>query len=382
MAVGFWLSWRRLTFWINEKSELEVRSGIFFHRSRLLRISRLQAVDVTRPLLARLTGFAALKVEVAGTGDSRVLLAYLTETEAHSLRETILTLAGDRTDEPDRESDNQESGYPQWRVPNSRLIASLALTSSTYFLIIGAIVSIVFAIIEPGFSSGSVTLIIAVGSSLLPVIAGITQMFNFVLTRTNRGISISHGLFTTSSYSVSPTRLQAISLSQPITWRPFRWYRITINVAGINQSQQNSGPKTLIPVIHEDHIPQLLDSLVPEWNIDFEPNWHLAPRSARWRHPLQARKLGTAITPSLFVTKSGALTRRFNVAPHARLQSVRITQGPWQRKLGIASVHGDSVPGPVRLSGVALSESEAVALALEELDSMAASHSQASSEKW
>jgi putative membrane protein len=42
------------------------------------------------------------------------------------------------------------------------------------------------------------------------------------------------------------------------------------------------------------------------------------------------------------------LSRTVDVVPHERTQSLRLAAGPWQRALGLASVHLDSTPGPVR----------------------------------
>jgi putative membrane protein len=72
------------------------------------------------------------------------------------------------------------------------------------------------------------------------------------------------------------------------------------------------------------------------------------PPAARWRAPLQYRQLAAGADPSVFVCRSGWLTRYIDVVPHARTQSVRVTQGPWQRRLGLATTHVDSTPGPVR----------------------------------
>ena len=47
------------------------------------RAENLQSVDVVRPLLGRIVGLSQLRIEVAGTGDSRVLLSYLSESDAH-----------------------------------------------------------------------------------------------------------------------------------------------------------------------------------------------------------------------------------------------------------------------------------------------------------
>ena len=76
------------------------------------------------------------------------------------------------------------------------------------------------------------------------------------------------------------------------------------------------------------------------------------PASTRWRAPLQWRQLGVGATPRVLVARSGWLIPRWDVVPHARTQSVRLTQGPWQRRLGLASVHVDSTPGPVRVTAL------------------------------
>jgi putative membrane protein len=373
-GLGYWASWRKNFFWINEKGELEARSGIFFRRSRQLRISRLQSVDILRPPVARLLGYSSLKVEVAGSGDSRVILSYLSVGKAQELRSEILSVA--KEEQAFTQSAERENHW-QWRVPNGRLVASMVLTTSTFFVIVVAVASAVIAL----RGSGLVALALAVGGSAASL-AGITSLFNFSVGRNERGIAISHGFFTTAHYTVSPIRIQAICLVQPIAWRPFGWYQIAINVAGTDQSGKKSGPRFLIPVVHEDALPELFRELLPSWNLETEDEWLASATTSRWRFPWQATRLAVSVTPDLFVVRSGALTRRVSAAPHERIQSIRITQGPWERKLGISSLHADSVPGPVRLNGRGLGSSVAVHTALEELDRMFTARESQRSEQW
>ena len=373
-GLGYWASWRKNFFWINEKGELEARSGIFFRRSRQLRISRLQSVDILRPPVARLLGYSSLKVEVAGSGDSRVILSYLSVGKAQELRSEILSVA--KEERAFTQSAERENHW-QWRVPNGRLVASMVLTTSTFFVIVVAVASAVIAL----RGSGLVALALAVGGSAASL-AGITSLFNFSVGRNERGIAISHGFFTTAHYTVSPIRIQAICLVQPIAWRPFGWYQIAINVAGTDQSGKKSGPRFLIPVVHEDALPELFRELLPSWNLETEDEWLASATTSRWRFPWQATRLAVSVTPDLFVVRSGALTRRVSAAPHERIQSIRITQGPWERKLGISSLHADSVPGPVRLNGRGLGSSVAVHTALEELDRMFTARESQRSELW
>jgi putative membrane protein len=373
-GLGYWASWRKNFFWINEKGELEARSGIFFRRSRQLRISRLQSVDILRPPVARLLGYSSLKVEVAGSGDSRVILSYLSVGKAQELRSEILSVA--KEEQAFTQSAERENHW-QWRVPNGRLVASMVLTTSTFFVIVVAVASAVIAL----RGSGLVALALAVGG-FAASLAGITSLFNFSVGRNERGIAISHGFFTTAHYTVSPIRIQAICLVQPIAWRPFGWYQIAINVAGTDQSGKKSGPRFLIPVVHEDALPELFRELLPSWNLETEDEWLASATTSRWRFPWQATRLAVSVTPDLFVVRSGALTRRVSAAPHERIQSIRITQGPWERKLGISSLHADSVPGPVRLNGRGLGSSVAVHTALEELDRMFTARESQRSEQW
>ncbi len=373
-GLGYWASWRKHVFWINEKGELEARSGIFFRRSRQLRISRLQSVDILRPPVARLLGYSSLKVEVAGSGDSRVILSYLSVGKAQELRSEILSVA--KEEQAFTQSAERENHW-QWRVPNGRLVASMVLTTSTFFVIVVAVASAVIAL----RGSGLVALALAVGGSAASL-AGILSLFNFSVGRNERGIAISHGLFTTAHYTVSPIRIQAISLVQPIAWRPFGWYQIAINVAGTDQSGKKQGPRVLIPVVHEDALPELFRELLPSWNLEKEDEWLASATSSRWRFPWQAARLAVSVTPNLFMVRSGALTRRLSAAPHERIQSIRITQGPWERKLGISRLHADSVPGPVRLNGRGLGSSVAVHTALEELDRMFTARESQRSEQW
>lgn len=400
LAVGtlfliFYFMWKKLTFYVSGDShvdqELTVESGIFIHKTKSLRISRLQAVDIHRPLIARLTGYASVQVEVAGTGDSRVLLKYLTLSDAQALRNEIVRIASatgfEHVPSPEEPGEPSPAAHivdidnvPRWEVKTPRLIASLALTTSTYVLIAGAIFSIILAVING--AGGLTALLFTVIVSGASFVAGFTVLFNFVLTKNERGISISHGLISTSSYTISPIRLQALEISQPIAWRVFGWHRITMNVAGIDTNQNNRGPRILIPVIRTSELAELIHELIPEWEINLNPTWITAQPRAKWRYPFQYRYIGTDISKQTFSTRTGWLTRRTKIALHPRIQSLRITQGPLQRQLGVVSLHCDSVPGPVRVSALGLSQAQALSLAEEELSLMRKSNEDDTSAHW
>ena len=99
VAIVTYLQWQRLVYWFDADGDLRVSSGLLQQRERRLHLSRLQSVEVVQPLLARVFGMAQVRVEVAGSGDSRVTLAYLTLKDAQDLRsETLARAAGVRPD--------------------------------------------------------------------------------------------------------------------------------------------------------------------------------------------------------------------------------------------------------------------------------------------
>ena len=64
---------------------------------------------------------------------------------------------------------------------------------------------------------------------------------------------------------------------------------------------------------------------------------------------MRARCFLGGIDEDLLVSREGLLTRRTHVVPHARVQSLQVHQGPWQRRLGLADLWVDSPPGPVKV---------------------------------
>jgi putative membrane protein len=66
------------------------------------------------------------------------------------------------------------------------------------------------------------------------------------------------------------------------------------------------------------------------------------------RAPLWWRAQLAGSDERVFVSSHGLLSRTMDIVPHERTQSVRLSAGPLQRALGLATVHLDSTRGPVR----------------------------------
>src|SRR6478735_7905200 len=97
IAAVNWVSWRYSRFRVGG-GQVELRQGVLFRQHRQVRLERVQAVELSRPLLARALGLARVVVQSAGGSDSTLTLSFLGLDRAESLREHLLELAG-RTDE-------------------------------------------------------------------------------------------------------------------------------------------------------------------------------------------------------------------------------------------------------------------------------------------
>ena len=132
-----YVSWRRLTYWFDDDGDLRVDSGVLTRKERRLQLSRLQSVDVVQPFVARLVGLAEVHVEVAGTGDSKAVLQFLTRAEADDLRnEIVARSAGVRHDAG--EAPEQVLAT----VPPADLMLSLVLRGSTFLLLLATVAAV------------------------------------------------------------------------------------------------------------------------------------------------------------------------------------------------------------------------------------------------
>ena len=91
----------------------------------------------------------------------------------------------------------------------------------------------------------------------------------------------------------------------------------------------------------------LLARVLPGVDVDAVPLYRRTGVGRCGCDPIGWRSLGVGADDRVLVTRTGRFTRVTDVVLHEKLQSVRMRQGPLQRRLGLASVHLDTTPGPV-----------------------------------
>jgi putative membrane protein len=323
--------------------DLRIDSGIFQRRSRRVRMDRLQAVDIVRPLAGRLLGLSELRMEVAGGGDSEAPLAYLSVDDAVRLRAELLArsagISADTPEAPER---------PVHEVPLDRLVGSTVLSGAFVF---GALVFIAIAVIV---ATGSGRVVIAGMSGLIPALLAVLaalwyqlgRNFGFTLAESPDGFRIRKGLLDTRAQTVPPGRIQGVALRQPLLWRLRGWARLDVDVAGYAGGSSAPHTSTLLPVAPYAEAIDVLRQVLPgadPASIALER----VPRRAAWLRPIGWLRLAYGSDNRIIVAREGVLYRTLTIVPNAKTQSVRLTQGPIQRKLRLASISVDTTPGPV-----------------------------------
>ena len=341
-----WAAWFRTSFWFDTDGDLRVASGVLFRSERRVQLSRLQAVDIHRPLVARIIGLAELRPEMAGGESGKVRLSYLTESDAQVLRNELLARSAGLTLAEGEAAAQPAPEQVLVRVPGPDLAVSGLLDIGTIFAIAVGIGVVVFTVVW-GNPAPLIGLILAGGGLVFTSASYFMTYFDFTLAESPDGLRLRYGLLNTRSQTVPPGRVQAVRISRPILWRRRGWVRLQVNVAGYAGGSDDSSAGTmLLPVAPRELALAVLQRVLP--GVDVEAVDLLsAPPQARRRAPFQGRRLAAGHDERVMVMRGGWLTHTLDVVPHARMQSARITQGPWQRALGLASMHLDSTPGPV-----------------------------------
>ncbi|MET8945303.1 PH domain-containing protein [Streptomyces sp. NPDC004542] len=330
---GF-LSWWFTHFAVTD-AELRIRTGLVFRRTAHIRLERIQAVDVTRPLLARVAGVAKLRIDVVGA-DKKDELAFLGEDEARALRAELLARAAGFAPETAREV-GEAPARELMRVPPHKLAISLLLTGATWGALAAAlVVPPVLWLATHSVWTVLVTGLPFLGAAGAHTVGRFVGEYDWTVAESPDGLRIDHGLLDRTHETVPPGRVQTVRIVEPLLWRKRDWVRVELDVAG-------SSGSVLVPVAPRAVAESVVARILPRVTVPSAPV--RPPRRAGWCLPVWWRGHGVAVTDTVFAARQGLLRRRLSLVPHAKVQSVRLTQGPWARLWRLADVHVDTGAG-------------------------------------
>jgi putative membrane protein len=336
-----------------EQGELRVDSGLLRRQSKRLRLDRLQSVDVVRPLVARVFGLAELRLTTGGTEHTSVRLRYLPVDSALGLRAELLGRAAGLgpgvAEAPEQ---------PLVVVSPGTLVGSTLLDlASGRGLVIVLTLGLISLSTWLGAPSGSrpgtyLGLGIAAVSSFVILIGGdvwrrLNAQWQFTVADAPDGLRLRSGLLSTKAQTVPPGRVQALRIHQPLLWRPFGWAAVHMNVAGVVGRSQSSN-RVLLPVAPIGVARDLVEHVLGGVRIN-SVQVTRPPKRAALCSPGWWRKTAAGSDESIFVSLHGLFAKSVDVVPNAKTQSVRLKAGPWQRMLGLTTLHLDSTRGALRI---------------------------------
>lgn len=340
VLTGF-VSWL-VTRWRVHGGDLQIETGLVRRQSMRVPLARIQAVDVISPVVARVLGLAEVRVVVAGRGTGRTRLAYLSSGEAQRTRAMLLALAhglGSETPEPPAQQ--------LLRIDNLRVAVATALIAPVNVLIGIAVLAVLAGILVPhGAATATVAIpaLVGVGPELF---RRFNAVYDFQLSEGADGLRLSRGLLQTRTETIPAGRIQAVRWVEPLLWRPFGWCRLEVDVARQRASQRReegsaSLARTLLPLGSREQAAWLLQRVLPG-AVPVPPPGARPPRRAMLRAPLSYHLLAFWDDRDRYAyARTGRVRPEVVIVPMEKVQSLRLRQGPVQRRLRLATAHLDT----------------------------------------
>lgn len=284
---------------------------------------------------------------------------------------------------------------PVLTVPIGRLIASVVRSGAMITLLVWAlaVVVVMFATGEWAVLSASLPAVLGAGGYLF---GRLTGEFDFRVAISPDGVRLRHGMLETRSQTIPPGRVQAVRLVQSVLWRGRDWWRVQVNVAGYGGDSEDKN-SVLLPVGTRDEALTVLSLVLPDLGVD-EPRRVLdagldgdsrapsayvtAPRRTRILDPVAWRRNGFTVTGRALLLRRGRMVKILDVVPHERTQSLGLSQGPWQRRLGVSSFQVHSTEGPVHPEVPHLDAADAAALMAQQAQRARTARAAAGPERW
>jgi putative membrane protein len=310
-GLAGWWSWSTTGYRVTAE-DVELRTGLLFRRHRRLPLARLETIDLARPLAARLFGLAQVRLEAVSEGGSEVRLSYLDDTTAQRVCDELRAVKeGHPVAGPDGASLPEPSrhvlGVPTAELFVSSVVARVALAWPAFLVVLLVTLAVAGA-------EAALRLTLAVGppAVLGPLLVGLLEA-------------------------------QAVAVVEPMLWRPFGRARLIVDVAGYRGGSQDERKQAsvLLPVAPRYVVADVLGRVQPGLRLD-ELAFVRGPRASRWRAPIRWRTYSIAWGDGHAVVRRGLLRRQTDIVPHHKVQSLRLVEGPWQRALGLATLHLDT----------------------------------------
>ncbi|GAB3417425.1 PH domain-containing protein [Haloparvum alkalitolerans] len=316
--------YRRFEYELTEDT-FDVVSGVVSRRDREIPYRRIQNVDISRGVVQRLLGLAAVDLETAGGSSTEGAIRYVTPAEAERLRSEIQRRkAGAAAGEPAaRAGSSTSEGMGAGADSDESAIASGAPAESELFAISPSELALVGALsfdprllglvaflasgsvpVLSGFLSSTSAVLLSVtglflagalllASWLLGAAIAVTNYYGFRLTRSGDELRYERGLFRRYSGSIPTEKVQSIAVTDNPLKRLFGYATLTIETAGYAPGQGGDyGSQAAVPLAKTDRVYEL----AREVEAFEEPDFTRPPGRIRVRYAVRYAAAVLALT--------------------------------------------------------------------------------------
>ena len=396
--------YRRFEYELTEDT-FDVRSGVISRRDREIPYRRIQNVDVSRSVLQRLLGIAAVDLETAGGSSTEGAIRYVTAERADWLRSEIqrrkrenetengdspassgateAAAGGVSADESETvlfELSSTELALVGALSFDARLIGLLAFLASGSVPVLSSMLPDLTAIAVTMAGLGVVAALF-VGSWLLGAAIAISNYYGFTLSRAGDELRYDRGLFRQYSGSIPTGKVQTLHITDNPAKRLLDYATLTIETAGYAPGGGGDyGSQAAIPIARRDRV---LD-LAREIETFGDPEFERPPSRVRVRYAIRYLAVVAVLAAIAFgvdryvaaslpwygvaglavlapiaahykwahrgywlgedhlLTRSGFWRRGTRVVPYYRIQTVVDTRTVFQRRWNVATVVADT----------------------------------------
>ena len=388
------LSWWRFTYYVYE-DELRIEQGVFIRKKRFISFHRIHKIDMTANLIHRLFKLTNMQIDTASSsGGAEVALSAVKVTDATALR-NVIQKGKSSTDSKEKSStENKEEGtiLSTKKVTWKNLFIAGSTSGSIGFMILAVLafgpqleqviptsalnktfqfvvtLSIIFLVVA--------ICLLLVGLWVLGIAGTMIKYGNFTIEKREKELFIKRGLIETKELTIPFDRIQAIGLEQSLIRQPLGYVKVYAVVAGGSFDRTEAFP-VLFPLIHKKEVTQFLQTFMEDHVIELQQDAIRLPNRSRkyfivkqlifpmiifsgllyffpsfaWIPALLAVLLGwygyMGYKDVRVQTEGKSLTfqirRLFDrvtvMTYKRRIQSLKLTAHPWQKKDGLMSAH-------------------------------------------
>jgi putative membrane protein len=363
---------------------LDVHSGVVSRRDREIPLRRIQNVDISRNVVQRALGIAAVEFETAGGGDTEATLRFVAAPEAKRLQRELARLK-EGADAATRDED----GDALFEIADEDLavlsVASIdpRVVSLVAFFLPFAATRAPDSVVEGAFVLLTALAAVAGVVTVWVASAAVTfaRYYGFRLSRVGDELRYERGLLQRYDGSIPLDKVQSVTVRENLVMRALGYASLAVETAGYAPgSSPSGGSEAAVPLARHDYVLDLAASLEG----DADPGLTRPPKRARRRYAMRyLLALGAlvavlyavstflfpfdywyapaALVPvapvaahlkwasrgyhlgeNHFVARAGFWRRETHVVPYYRVQTVIESATAFQRRWQLASVIADT----------------------------------------